>query len=190
MHWLDAQVHVRGLLDREPRAQIRRQPIEFRLRLLKRDARLELSDDTQRDVIARSGFEIHAVGDENVRARIDVGAGREQDLEVRRQHADELSAAVAEFDRLADDRLAAAITALPELITDDGDVRQRRGWLGAGSRERLTNRRRRLRRAVFFDEVAAGVDAMAEQRKKIRRHSAARYLFGVALTVAADGRAE
>ena len=100
VHRLDPQVHVRRLLDREARSQVGREAIELRLRLIERDAGLQLRDHPQGDVVARSGLEVDAAGNQDVGTRIDVGAGRKQDLESGRQHADDLGAAVAERDRL------------------------------------------------------------------------------------------
>ena len=126
VHRLDAEVRVRGLLDRESRAQVGRQAIELRLRLLEAHAGLQLGDDAQEHVVARAGLVVDAVGDHDVGTRIDVGARRKQQLEPRRQHADDVGAAVAELDRLADDRFVAAVAPLPELVAEDRDVRQRR----------------------------------------------------------------
>ena len=52
-------------------------------------------------------------------------------------------------------------------------------WGGAG-----------LRRAVFLDEVAAEVDAVAEQGEQVGGGAGADHLLGVALAVAANRRPE
>ena len=172
--------------------KIGREPIELRLRLLEADAGLQLRHDAQEDVVARAGLVVDAVGDHDVGARIDVGAGRKQQLEPGRQHADDIGAAVAELDGLADDRFVAAVAALPELVAEDRDVRQRRWRRRARRRHRiaLARRRRRLRRAVFFDEVAAELNAMPEQAEEVGGRAGAGDLLRIALAVAADGRTE
>ena len=152
MHRLDAEIRVGGLLDGKARAQVGRQPVEFRLGLIKGDTRLQPGNHAQEHVVTRSRLVVHAVGDHDVGARLDVGAGRKQQFEPRRQHADDVGAAIAEFNAPADDRRITAVAALPELVAEDRDGRQRRrslvggNWRTAGGRGWC----RRLRGAFVF----------------------------------------
>ena len=57
----------------------------------------------ERDVVAVRRLEVEARGRPHVGHALDVGARRKQQLEARREHADDLRAAVAEIDVRADD---------------------------------------------------------------------------------------
>ena len=152
-----------------------------------------LADHAQRNVVARSGFEVDAARDQDVGPRIDVGARRKQDLETRREHADDLGAAVAaERDRLPDNRCIAAEAALPEFVADDRDVRKWGGGCapgggnasptgigggGCGVPSASAKSRPRL-------------NLVSEQAEEVRRDRAARYLLRFALSFTADSGSE
>jgi len=158
------EVETRGLLDRIVRAQIRRDAVHLQLRLLGRHARLQTADHAKDDVVAVGGVEIDARRRPHVRRPVDADARREQQLESRRENADDARAAVAELDVLADDRRIAAVTPLPERVAQDrGDRNLRR---------RCLVRQRRRRRPVVGDEIAPDNHPRAEHAKQIRRRAA------------------
>ena len=93
--------------------------IDLGLRLLDADARLQPADHAEHDVVAVRGFEVDARRRPHVRRALDVDARRQQQLEARREDADDVRAAVAEIDVLADDRLIAAEAAHPERMAEN-----------------------------------------------------------------------
>lgn len=71
-----------------------------------------------------------------------------REVEARRHHADDGGRPVVDANRLSDDGWVAAVAALPQLVTQDGD------WCGAGS-------------LVGGDEIASEDRALAEHAERV-----------------------
>ena len=166
-----SEVEARRLFDGKLFAQVRRDAVDERLRLLNGDARLQACDHAERDVVAIGRFEVEAGRGPHIRQPLHVRARREQQLEIRGQHADDLCAAAAEIDVFVDHLRIATVAAHPQRMADDRDCRQSR-------RRRLTRRelslvrRLRLRRRVVVDEIASEEHARAEHAEEVRCRAA------------------
>src|SRR5262249_9642434 len=116
-HRLSREHRARSLLDRKLLTEICAERIELPLSLRERRVRLQPSNDAQRDVRARSGREVLAADEPDIRRDLGVGARRQQELEARREHADDLHPWSAEVQDLTHHRRIRAEATLPELIT-------------------------------------------------------------------------
>ena len=171
VHRLQPRVEARGGLQRKVLPNLRRDRFHLFLRTGQRHPWLEPADRPQTERVAVRVVVAQAIRHPAVRTLLDVGAGREHQLQSRREHADDLGTRTAGH-ALAQHLRIAAVASQPVRVAENRHGRRRRLSIGLRG-----SRGQRLRQAVGVQEVAADRDWRAHQPEKVRRHQRQPDLF-------------